>query len=157
MAQKAKREHAAPKAGKKLTAVSALIKQLGRALLTLLGRLTKTLAKGEKYRGIVLGADGLPSHHLVLMPGKFTARTGHADALKWAESIGGDLPDRAEGSLLEAQNADGAIESGWHWLKPLRAGDPDCAWCQSIGSGGQYWSRRSFNCSAVAIRRIPIR
>lgn len=153
MATKSKR--VAPKPGKKNSTLSAALKELGLALLSLLGRLTKTLAKGERYRGIVLGADGAPSHHLILLPGLFNG--SQPDSLSWANGLGGDLPDRQEGSLLQAQNVDGAIAKTWHWLKEQRAGDPDYAYVQGFGNGRQLWSHRSSKYDARAVRRIPIR
>jgi hypothetical protein len=40
------------------------------------------LAAGERYAGLMLGADGAPSHHLVLLPGNTKAAWDAAKA--WA-------------------------------------------------------------------------
>ena len=114
------------------------------------------LAPGEKYRGIVLGADGKPDHHVVLLSCRLASGT-HEEALDWAKKLGGVLPDRADGALLYANNADGAVENVWYWLEPLLAGYPGCAWCQGFSNGSQFWDSRDSHCRAVAVRRIPIR
>lgn len=114
------------------------------------------LKAGEKWRGIALNAEGLPSHHVILLPGRLKSKT-HQESLDWAKERGGHLPDRIDGALLYANNADEAIEEKeWHWLEPLPAGHPDSAWVQGFDDGNQNWSHRSYHCPAVAVRRVPI-
>lgn len=114
------------------------------------------LAKGESHRGLILTPQGTPDYFLVLLPGCLERAT-HDEALAWAKKQGGELPDRRDGALLYANNADGAIKPLWHWLKDLHAGDPDCAWCQNFDYGSQNWGYRSYNGRAVAVRRVPIK
>lgn len=47
------------------------------------------LAEGEIYAGILI-KDGVPSHHVILLPGDAESVTWAA-AVEWAESIGGEL------------------------------------------------------------------
>jgi hypothetical protein len=75
------------------------------------------LAKGEHYAGILLGDDGKPAHHLVLIPGD--TKLNWADAGAWAKKQGGELPTRREQSLLFA-NLRGKFERDWYWSE--RAG-----------------------------------
>ncbi len=69
---------------------------------------------GERYAGLVLDAvTGLPSHHLVLLPGEAEDMTWE-DASKWAKEKGGDLPTRQEQSLLFA-NLKSEFQPDWYW------------------------------------------
>lgn len=113
------------------------------------------LAKGEKYRGIVLDANGKLSHHVVLLPGVLKGAT-HQAATDWAKKQGGELPDRADGALLYANNSDGAIEKVWHWLAPQFAGSSDYAWCQYFDNGDQGAWRKGYAGHAVAVRKVSI-
>ena len=45
------------------------------------------LEPGEEYAGVILGKDGTPSHHLILLPGD-QDDINWADAKKWAAEIG---------------------------------------------------------------------
>ena len=74
---------------------------------------TITLAPGEYYAGIILGEDGAPSHHLILLPGDVDKKTW-ADAKEWATEQGGELPSRREQSLLFA-NLKSHFEARWYW------------------------------------------
>jgi len=113
------------------------------------------IGKGEKYRGFVLGADGKPSHHVILL-GEQLARATHDEALAFAKKLGGSLADRAEGALLYAQNADGACQKEWYWLAPLRESDSAFAWCQTFGYGYQDYGGRGNHCRVCVVRRAPI-
>jgi hypothetical protein len=114
------------------------------------------LAKGESQRGLILTPQGTPDYFLVLLPGCLERAT-HEEALAWAKKQGGELPDRRDGALLYANNADGAIAKEWHWLKDLLAGDPDCAWGQFFDYGCQGWGGRGSQYRAVAVRRVSIK
>jgi len=132
-------------------------KKQGRAAALSLMAMKLELAKGEKWRGIVLDKQGKPSHHLILLPARFKGSGDHAAVLAWAEKIGADLPTKPEGALLYAANADGAIEKGVYWLKDTYAGDAECAWYQYFLSGNQYDWLKSDKFRGVAVRRVPIR
>ena len=63
--------------------------------------IAENLKPGEVYAGIILGKNGDPDHHLVLLPGALHD-VNWTDATRWAESIGGELPTRREQALLFA-------------------------------------------------------
>ena len=132
-------------------------KKQGRSAALTLMAMKLELAKGEKWRGIALDAKGKPSHHVILLPARFKGKGDHAAVLKWAENAGGDLPDRIDGALLYAANADGAIERDLYWLKDTCAGHPEYAWYQYFSNGSQYYWHKSLKFRAVAVRRVPIR
>jgi hypothetical protein len=69
------------------------------------------LAIGEKYIGTIISADGARNHHIILLPGAVSGKTWN-DAKAWAESIGGELPDRSEGALLFSTMKD-EFEEDW--------------------------------------------
>lgn len=74
---------------------------------------TIDLAAGERYAGLVLDADGAPSHHLVLLPGAAQDVTWQA-AKAWADKTGGgELPTRQEQALLYA-NLKTEFEATWY-------------------------------------------
>ena len=70
------------------------------------------LQPGERYAGLILGDDGKPSHHLVLLPSDVEATW--EGAKKLAAKAGGDLPTRREQSLLFA-NLKGEFQADWYW------------------------------------------
>lgn len=93
---------------------------------------TIVLAPGERYSGIILAADGVPSHHLILLPGYIE---GHWKAAKgFAAIAGGELPSRREQSLLIA-NLKGGFKEELHWSAEEYVGDADCAWAQNFRDG----------------------
>lgn len=53
---------------------------------------TIVLAPREHYAGIVIGADGVPSHHLILLPGY--SEGDWKSAKGCAVAVGGELPSR---------------------------------------------------------------
>jgi len=107
---------------------------------------------GEHYAGIILGADGAPSHHLILMPGDDGA-LNWADAKASALSIGGELPTRREQSLLFA-NLREQFKADWYWSsEPNGSG---WAWCQDFTSGTQYGLLQYDTLRARAVRRLVI-
>ena len=57
------------------------------------------LACGEHYAGVILGKDGTPNYHLILLPGDENEITWEK-AEEWATSINGELPTRREQALL---------------------------------------------------------
>lgn len=59
------------------------------------------LKKGEHYAGILLGKDGSPDQHIILLPGEAESVTW-AQAKSFATKVGGNLPTRREQSLLFA-------------------------------------------------------
>lgn len=113
---------------------------------------TISLAPGERYAGIILGEDGEPAHHLVLLPGDMDGGNW-ADAKSWAAERGGELPTRREQSLLFA-NLKGEFESAWYWSSQEHKDGTAYAWCQIFGGGYQGYYRKGVNiCRARAVRR----
>lgn len=112
------------------------------------------LAQGEIYAGIILNSDGAPSHHLILLPGD-NDDANWADQTEWAKSIGGELPTRAEQSLLFA-NCKQHFQENWYWSGETVSSEPGWAWYQAFYYGDQYYDRKTSEHRARAVRRLPI-
>jgi hypothetical protein len=113
---------------------------------------TIELRSGEHYAGTVLDESGAVKHHLILMADRPSKRLNWQDAKAWASKIGGALPDRQEQALLFA-NCKAHLDSGWHWSSQEHEEDASYAWgCDFLG-GDQYDTRKSYEGSAVAVRR----
>jgi hypothetical protein len=106
------------------------------------------LQPGERYAGLILGDDGKPSHHLVLLPGDFEATWN--DAKKLAEKAGGELPTRREQSLLFANLKD-EFKAEWYWSGEQSSEDD--AFLQSFGNGGQGISNKTYERRCRFVRR----
>ena len=117
---------------------------------TVLGEIE--LREGEVYVGFI--ADGSNGHHVILLPGERDS-INWADAIAWAESIGGDLPDRVEHALMLATMGD-QFDPEFYWSNTQHASDSDYAWFQYFGYGGQYVGRKSNSYRARAVRRLSI-
>ena len=111
------------------------------------------LFPGERYAGAVLDADGKLLHHLVLLASKPDAKLNWADAMAWAQRAGGSLPNRQEQALLFA-NCKPHLAGEWHWSSETHADDASYAWSCSFGDGFQGGSHKSYERSAVAVRRV---
>ena len=136
--------------------VSELISKFKKQLKTTLFEVPAAkieLNFGERYAGLILDDQGQPSHHLILLPDREEKDVNWADAKKWAESVGGELPTRKEQSLLFA-NLKGEFEECWHWSSEPR-GD-SCAWLQGFGDGDQRCSGSNSTYRARAVRRLEI-
>lgn len=113
------------------------------------------LAHGEHYAGVILGKDGEPSHHLILLPedkegGKWQA------AMDWAVSTGGELPTRREQALLYA-NLKEQFQEQWYWSSEQHASYDDFAWFQYFTNGFQDFNNEDYHyCRARAVRRLVI-
>ena len=104
------------------------------------------------WAGIILGKDGQPDYHLILLPGE-AENVNWEDANKFASTAGGELPTRREQSLLYA-NLKEEFTPNWYWSgEPREAGS---AWYQHFNGGYQYWSGTDYKCRAVAVRRVVI-
>jgi hypothetical protein len=49
-----------------------------------------------------------------------------------------------------------AFDAAWYWSSTQHAGDPDCAWLQFFGDGGQFCDHKSNQYRARAVRRLVI-
>lgn len=112
------------------------------------------LRPGERYAGILRGLGGEPDADLFLLPEVAEGKNWN-DAMAWAESVGGELPDRREAQLLWT-NLQECFESGWHWLREQHAGNSDCAWSQGFEDGHQDWDLKRSKLRCRAVRRTVI-
>ena len=119
---------------------------------------TINLAAGEHYAGLVLGKDGEPSYHLVLLPGQADDITWDK-AMEWAGKQGGEyvasLPTRREQSLLYA-NLKEEFEERAYWSCEAHESESGWAWCQSFSYGLQSTGSRYCALRARAVRRLAI-
>ena len=119
---------------------------------------TINLAPGEHYAGLVIGKDGEPSYHLVLLPGQADDITWEK-AMEWASKQGGDsvasLPTRREQALLYA-NLKEEFEERAYWSCEAHESESGWAWYQTFYYGHQYLLRRDAELRARAVRRLPI-
>ena len=111
------------------------------------------LRPGERYAGPVLDAEGRIQHHLVLLPDWPERRLNWQDAKAWAESLGAQLPTRQEQALLYA-NCKPHLKRTWHWSSEEHEEDASFAWFCDFDSGHQFNYRKSYEGSAVAVRRL---
>lgn len=112
------------------------------------------LNEGERWVGAIISADGSKREHIILLPGEIGSANWN-DAIAWAASIGGELPDRCEGALLFATMKD-EFEPAWHWTREQHAADSDYAWYQDFNYGTQYDSYKNHELRARAVRRLEI-
>ncbi len=108
------------------------------------------LQPGEHYAGMVLDANGL-SHHLILLPGE-AEDVKWADAVAAAKAMGGELPTRQEQALLYA-NLKAEFQAAWYWSCEEH-NDSSCAWYQTFYDGIQGYSHKSYAGRARAVRRF---
>lgn len=112
------------------------------------------LQPGEHYAGAILSDDGTPDYHLVLLAAHPEERMEWSAAIAWAASIGGELPNRREQSLLFA-NAKGHFDSAWYWSSEKYEDDGAYAWLQDFDDGYQFNDRTSDEARVRAVRRVP--
>lgn len=112
------------------------------------------LNEGETYLGAIISACGTYAHHTILLPGDHDDATWQ-DAMDWAKSLDGELPNRLEQALLFATLKD-HFKENWYWSKTLHAAGARYAWCQGFTTGAQYGAHILSQCRARAVRRLPI-
>jgi hypothetical protein len=112
------------------------------------------LNDGELYVGAIISACGTKRHHVILLPGDSDSANWKAQ-MDWANSIGGDLPDRVEQALLFAVMKD-QFQAAAYWSREEHASDSDYAWFQHFGSGSQGCSHEDSKLRARAVRRLVI-
>ncbi|VVD70837.1 DUF1566 domain-containing protein [Pandoraea anhela] len=123
----------------------------GARTINALGR-EINLAEGEIYIGAIVNTDGT-GHHTIILPGDVEKNWG--DALDWAKSIGGDLPNRIEQAMLYANHAE-RFEKRAYWSNQKHEADYGFAWFQGFYDGSQYYGSQDDELRAVAVRRLPI-
>ena len=112
------------------------------------------LNAGEKYVGAIISADGTKRDHIILLP-ETKVDINWKDAMTWAKSVGGDLPNRCESALLFATMKD-QFEPQWHWTNEQHADGTDYAWIQYFYYGNQNYGHKSYEYRARAVRRLSV-
>lgn len=112
------------------------------------------LKPGELYAGILLGQNGEPDQHIILLPGDQPGNTWQAQ-MDWAASINGSLPTRREQSLLFANLKD-QFQGTWYWSGETHKENAGWAWYQYFLSGNQSIYHKDDNYRARAVRRLVI-
>jgi len=111
-----------------------------------------SLAKGERYAGIIYDKNGKPLHHLVLMQEVIHELTW-LGASRWAKSIGCHLPTVQE-LILIFKNQESCLDAQWHWSSEIHG--EKSVFIVHLGSGKQTLTYMIDELSTIAIRRIPI-
>ena len=114
---------------------------------------TLELRAGEHYAGAVLDKNGDHLHHLVLRAERPAGKLNWQAAMDWAKGVGGSLPSRQENSLLFA-NCKYHLDPSWHWSSESHEDDASCAWGCNFGDGYTDYDLKSYEGSAVAVRRV---
>ncbi|MFL6675315.1 MAG: DUF1566 domain-containing protein [Massilia sp.] len=112
------------------------------------------LKEGESYAGLILGKEGTPDYHLILLP-EDAGDVSWPTAREWAAGRGGDLPTRRELSLLFA-NLREQFERAWYWSSEHHETRAQLVWGQNFASGIQTVYGRPYRGHARAVRRVPI-
>jgi len=112
------------------------------------------LNDGEIYVGAIINPDGA-GHHIILLDGDNDAADWNTQ-MEWAKSIGGDLPNRVEQSLLFFYLKD-RFKENRYWSNTQHAAAAHCAWGQSFSYGVQYdYGKYVSSLRARAVRRVAI-
>jgi hypothetical protein len=112
------------------------------------------LKDGEIYVGAIISADGSRNHHIILMPDSQIS-IKWKDAMAWAHSIGGELPDRVESALLFA-HAKEHFDQEAYWTREKHAALSYYAWYQNFYYGVQNYYYTTTKLRARAVRRLAI-
>jgi hypothetical protein len=110
------------------------------------------LKDGERYAGLILGKQGEPDHHLILLSGD-AADVSWTAARDWAGAQGGSLPTRRELSLLFANLREEFLRE-WYWSSEQHDTRPQLVWGQNFTSGIQTVYGRPYRGHARAVRRV---
>jgi len=113
-----------------------------------------SMTNGEAYAGMVIDAEGIPTHHLILIA--ISSGDMHwKEADQWAKDKGGELPSRSEQALLYA-NLKAKFDSAWYWSSEIHKEDKKYAWFQGFFNGSQHYNLIDLTLRACAVRRLPI-
>ena len=117
-----------------------------------------TLQPGEDYAGLIIGKDGEPSYHLVLLPGDENDIPWDK-AMAWAGQQGvefvASLPTRREQSLLFA-NLKEQFKERCYWSSEAHESASGYAWCQLFSNGYQYLYHEGYELRSRPVRRLII-
>lgn len=108
------------------------------------------LNAGERYVGTIVSADDSCCYSLILLPDAAEPADWETQ-MKWAESIGGELPDRVEGAFLFSTMKD-EFRREVYWTRE-RPADAGWAWYQCFEFGGQDGLNVRSKLRARAVRR----
>jgi len=141
--------------------------------------------QGGRYLGAIRGEQGQPDYHLVgldhelkgawgptsKVPGALSDYDGLANTQAMA-AAGSKLAKKVLGLNLHGHqdyyiaarqearlgyvNGKGHFPAAWHWTSTQYEFLDGSAWIQSFGYGGQSTYRKSNECRAFVVRRIPI-
>ncbi len=111
---------------------------------------TPPLNNGETYIGAIGDKNG-DVYHIILLPGD-NDDSGWQNAMDWAKSIGGDLPNRVEQAMLYAQHKE-EFKKDWYWSCEQHASYSGCAWSQYFLTGYQGYHYLFSKLRARAVRR----
>lgn len=109
--------------------------------------------EGGLFAGITTTKEGMHCA-VVLLADKPKQLLPWKKAKAWAEGLDATLPTRPVAALLYA-NAKDQFETdpSWHWT--CEEEDGSFAWYQGFYYGYQYYSRKSYEGRARAVRRFP--
>lgn len=93
-------------------------------------------------------------YSLVLLPGE-SPELKWADAMKWAQDAGAELPSRFD-ALTLFTNLKSEFKPEYYWTSEQHASNESSAWVQNFGYGGQYYSLKDNDFRARAVRRLAI-
>jgi len=115
-------------------------------------RIQEMLREGESYAGLILGKNGEPDYHLVLLPDE-AVDVSWPSATEWAAGREGMLPNRRELALLFANQRE-QFERVWYWSSEQHETRAQLVWGQNFASGIQTVYGRPFRGHARAVRRL---
>jgi hypothetical protein len=109
------------------------------------------LAEGEIYLCGIVDANGDVTH-TILLPGD-NDDASQETQFAWAQSLGGDLPNRIEQAVMFAKFRD-RFQRDAYWSNESCDWNASYAWCQDFDSGPQHYGPKSAALRAVAVRRF---
>jgi len=113
-----------------------------------------SIAENETYIATLFDANAQQGYHLILLPGD-ADDANYETQLAWAQSIGGDLPNRVEQALLW-QKARDQFKPDAYWSNERHHKNTSCAWVQGFHYGVQLSLRIYDEWRARAVRRSVI-
>jgi hypothetical protein len=121
--------------------------------LTDLPKLGAALAAGI-FAGLITKPDG--THHaVVLLADKPEQRLPWQQAMEWATGLQAELPSRPVAAMLFA-NLKPQFEEAWHWTSDEDPDDGSYAWGQTFNVGSQFYTHKSYEGRARAVRLIQL-
>lgn len=105
------------------------------------------------FAGLTTRKDGTHCA-VVLLPAQGVKLTWKK-AIDWAAEQGGELPSRPVAALLFS-NVKAQLKPAWHWTSEEEEDDASYAWYCYFTYGLQIITRKSYEGSAVAVRRFPL-